>query len=135
MLAVGQELRRKRAIAIVDSHEFVALAPSLGVDACVSPRLATASAVVRYVRPTGVASLATVEHSNSEVLEVVLPAESPLIGKSLREIGVPAGSIIGVIVRGEQVVIPSGEDHLELNDHVIVFTLPNAIAQVERFFS
>jgi trk system potassium uptake protein TrkA len=125
----------KRAIALVDRHELVTLAPSLGVDACISPRLATASAILRYVRPTGVASLATVEHSNSEVLELVVPGESPILGKVLKEIDVPTGAIIGVIVRGEQVVIPSGEDHLEPDDHVIVFTLPGAIARVERFFS
>jgi trk system potassium uptake protein TrkA len=125
----------KRAIALVDRHEFVTLAPSLGVDACVSPRLATASAVVRYVRPTGVTSLATVEHSNAEVLEVVVPAASSILRRPLRELDVPTGAVFGVIVRGEQVVIPSGEDHLEPGDHVIVFALPEAIAPVERFFS
>ncbi len=125
----------KRAIAMVDRHEFVTLAPSLGVDACVSPRLAIASAILRYVRPTGVASLATVEYSNSEVLEMVVPVGSPIPRKPLKELDIPKGAIIGVIVRGEQVVIPSGDDHLEPGDHVIVFTLPEAIARVERFFS
>ncbi len=125
----------KRAIALVNRHEFVTLAPSLGVDACVSPRLAAATAVVRFVRPIGVAALATVEHSNAEVLEMVVPAESAIRGRPLKDIYVPPGAVIGVIVRGEQVVIPSGEDHLEPGDHVIVFTLPEAIARVERFFS
>ncbi|HUE73027.1 MAG TPA: Trk system potassium transporter TrkA [Pirellulaceae bacterium] len=125
----------KRAIALVDRHEFVTLAPSLGVDACVSPRLATASAILRYVRPTGIASLATIEHSNAEVLEVVIPVDSGIVKRPLKEIAVPSGAIIGVIVRGDQVVIPSGEDHLEADDHVIVFTLPQAIARVEQYFS
>jgi len=125
----------KRAIAVVDRHEFVNLAPSLGVDACVSPRLASASAVLKYVRPFGVTSLVTLQHSNAEVLEVVVPPESAVLHKPLRDIDVPTGAIIGVIVRGEQVIIPSGEDHLEPGDHVIVFTLPEAIARVERFFS
>ncbi len=125
----------KRAIALVDRHEFITLAPSLGVDACVSPRLATASAVLKYVRPSGVASLATVEYCDAEVLEVVLPADSHVVGKPLKDIEVPTGAIIGVIVRGEDVVIPSGDDHLEPDDHVVVFALPEAIARVERFFS
>jgi trk system potassium uptake protein TrkA len=125
----------KRAIAIVDRHEFVTLAPSLGVDACVSPRLVTASAVLKYVRPAGVASLVTIEHSNAEVLEMTLGNESPVLGKPLKDIDVPAGAVIGIIVRGEEVVIPGGEDHLEPGDHVIIFTLPAAISRVERFFS
>ncbi len=125
----------KRAIALVDRHELITLAPSLGVDACVSPRLTTASAVLKYVRPSGVASLATVEYSDAEVLEVVLPGDSNVLGKPLKELEVPTGAIIGVIVRGEEVVIPSGDDHLEPNDHVVIFALPEAIARVERFFS
>lgn len=125
----------KRAIALVDRHEFITLAPSLGVDACVSPRLATASAVLKYVRPSGVASLATVEYSDAEVLEFVVPADSPIVGKPLKEIDVPTGAIIGIIVRGEKVVIPGGEDHLVPDDHVVVFALPEAITAVERFFS
>lgn len=125
----------KRAIAMVDRHEFVALAPSLGVDACVSPRLVTASAILKYVRPSGVASLATIEQSNAEVLEIAMPGSSGIIKTPLKELAVPDGAVIGVIVRGEEVVIPSGDDHLEENDHVIVFTLPEAITRVERFFA
>jgi len=39
----------KRAIALVDRFELVALAPSLGVDACVSARQTTAAAILRGV--------------------------------------------------------------------------------------
>ena len=123
----------KRAIAIVDRHEFVTLAPSLGVDACVSPRLVTASAILKYVRPPGVTSLATLEHGNAEVLEIVMPTASPVLGRPLKDIDVPEGAVIGIIVRGSEVVIPSGEDHLEAGDHVIVFALPEAIPRIERF--
>ncbi len=125
----------RRAIALVERHEFVTLAPSLGVDACVSSRLAVASAIVRYVRPAGVASLATVEQINAEVLEVAVPGGSPLAGKPLKDIDFPEKAVIGVIVRGDQVVIPSGADPLAPGDHVIVFALPEAIHRVERFFS
>ncbi len=64
-----------------------------------------------------------------------MPAESPIVGKPLKEIDVPMGAIIGIIVRGEKVVIPGGEDHLAPDDHVVVFALPEAITGVERFFS
>lgn len=125
----------KRAIALVDGHEFAVLAPSLGVDACISPRQATASAVVKFVRPSGVASLVTIEHSNAEVLDMVMPARSAILGRPLKELDLPGGSIIGVIVRGDEVVIPSGDDHLEAGDHVIVFALPEAVARAGRYFS
>jgi trk system potassium uptake protein len=125
----------KRAISLVDRHQFVVLAPSLGVDACISPRLVTANAVLKYARPSGVASVATIEHSNAEVIEIALTGRSPLVGKALKDINAPGGCVIGVIVRGEEVVIPTGDDVLQGGDHVIVFTLPESITRVERFFS
>ena len=75
--------------------------------------------------------------SKSEPLEakIAVSPGSPIVGKPLKEIEFPQGVVIGVIVRGEEVVIPGGDDHFEPNDHVIVFTLPEAIGQVERFFA
>lgn len=125
----------KRAVALVDRHEFAVLAPSLGVDACISPRQSTAAAVIRNVRASGVASLVAVEHGDAEVLELVVGRESRVAGRPLKDLDLPAGAIVGVIVRGERVVVPSGGDTLEAGDHVVVFSLPEAIPRVERFFT
>ncbi|MCI0682455.1 MAG: Trk system potassium transporter TrkA [Gemmataceae bacterium] len=125
----------KRAIALVNRHELLTLAPSLGVDACVSPRLATAAAVLKSVRRGQVAGIATLEQSDAEVLEMVMPAENGLLRQPLKDVELPRGAIIGAIVRGDTVVIPSGEDRLEPADHVIVFALPNVIHDCERLFS
>lgn len=125
----------KRAIALVNQPELVSLAPSLGVDACISPRLATASAILKYVRRGQVVSMSLVEQSNSEVIELMLSPDSPLLHKPLKSLQVPRGSIIGSIVRTDKVIIPSGDDDLEAGDHIIIFTLPEAVPRVESYFS
>ena len=48
---------------------------------------------------------------------------------------VPRGAIVGAITRGEEVIIPGGDDVMKEDDHVIVFALPEAVAEVENFFS
>ncbi len=125
----------KRAIALVDQPELLTLAPSLGVDATISPRLATASAVLRYVRRGEVLKVASVEHCDAEVLELIVPSGKSFLSKKLMDLRFPRGSIVGAIVRGPDVLIPSGEDKLMGGDHVIVFTLPQAVKKVEEFFS
>lgn len=125
----------KRAIANVDQHEFLTLAPSLGVDACISPRLATASAILKYVRGGGVVSMAVLDQSDSEVIEFVLPPDRPILNKPLKQLTMPKGFVIGAIVRGDGVIVPGGDDHLEAGDHVVIFTLPDAILHVEKYFS
>lgn len=125
----------KRAIALVDQPVYVTLAPSLGVDVCISARLATASAILTYVRQAKVVSMAVVEQSDSEVIEFSLPPSSSILHQPLKSLQMPPGSIVGAIVRGEEAIVPSGDDHFEAGDHVIVFTLPESAKSVARFFS
>ncbi|MCP3176588.1 MAG: Trk system potassium transporter TrkA [Desulfuromonadales bacterium] len=124
----------RRALALVNNPELVNLAPTLGLDASVSPRLAAAGAILKYVRRGGVISLATVEGSNSEVLEIEVKQGSGIENKTLQDLHFPAGAIIGAIVRGTTYEIPSGESRLKEGDRVVIFALPGALAKVERFF-
>jgi trk system potassium uptake protein TrkA len=125
----------QRVIALVNQREYVTLAPSLGIDVCISPRLATASAIIKFMRQAEILNVAVVEQTDSEVLELLLHEGSPILHKPLKELEIPKGSIIGAIVRGEEAIVPSGDDHLEAGDHVVVFTLPRATPEVEKFFA
>jgi len=44
----------------------------------------------------------------------------------------PKASIIGAIIRGGQVTIPSGQDVLREEDKLIIFTLRESIKHVEK---
>lgn len=124
----------RRVMALVNKPELLALAGSLGIDACVSPRLAAAGAILKYVRRGEVISLATIEGSNAEVLEIEVKAGRQVIGAALKTLHFPQGAIIGAIVRGQNYEIPTGDSTLEAGDRVVIFALPGALAKVERFF-
>ena len=79
--------------------------------------------------------MAMVEQINAEVTEVIIPPRHSIVKKKLKDLHVPAGALIGAIVRGPDVLIPTGDDHLEADDHVIVFALPESVTRVEKFFS
>ncbi|MFH1680076.1 MAG: Trk system potassium transporter TrkA [Candidatus Eisenbacteria bacterium] len=125
----------RRAIALVNHPVLLNLAPNLGVDACISPRLATAGEIIRYVRKGEVLSLAMVERSGAEVAEFIVPSSGRIVKKPLKDLDFPSGAIIGAVVRGDKILIPRGDDHLEPGDHAVVFTLPGSVTQVEKFFS
>jgi len=124
-----------RTLALVSQPELIGLASDLGIDACISPRLAAAGAILKFVRRGDIISLTAVEGSNSEVLELEISKDSGLLAKPLNSLHFPRGAIIGVIVQGDNYEIPTGESILEEGDRVIVFTLPEAVQKVERFFA
>lgn len=124
----------RRALSLVDRPAYVSLVPTLGIDACVSPRLSTASAILKYVRRGGVLSVATVEENQAEVLEVLIDEHLPWAGSPLKAVSFPKGAVVGAVLRRDQPLIPTGETVLQPGDRAVVFTLPDAVVQVENFF-
>ena len=132
---LAKQHKVRRTLALVSQPELIGLASELGIDACISPRLAAAGAILKFVRRGDVISLTAVEGSNSEVLELEIGKDSGLLATPLSQLHFPRGAIIGAIVRDGNFEIPTGESVLEEGDHVVVFTLPEALQKVERFFA
>ncbi len=132
---LARQHKVRRTMALVSQPELIGLASDLGIDACISPRLAAAGAILKFVRRGDIISLTAVEGSNSEVLELEINKESGLLDAPLNSLHFPRGAIIGVIVRGDTYEIPTGESVLKEGDRVVVFTLPEALQKVERFFA
>jgi len=124
----------RRALCVVDRPAYVGLVPSLGIDACISPRLSTASAILKYVRRGGVLNVATVEENQAEVLELRIPEAFAWARRPLREIPFPDGAIVGAALRGDRAFIPTGDTTLDPGDRIVVFALPEAVVAVEDFF-
>ena len=60
---------------------------------------------------------------------------SKVVGRSLEELNLPAGTTIGAIVRGEEVIITHHDTVIEAEDHVILFLIDKRhIPEVERLF-
>jgi trk system potassium uptake protein TrkA len=58
------------------------------------------------------------------VTEVVLGEGDPAVGKRLAELALPEGSLVAALIRGQQALVPSGEDRLQIADRLILLTSP-----------
>ncbi|HNF77609.1 MAG TPA: TrkA C-terminal domain-containing protein, partial [Thauera aminoaromatica] len=59
-----------------------------------------------------------------------------VVGRRIREIDMPPGSVIVGIIRGEKVIVAEEDSHvIEPDDHVIVFlTQKRMIPKIEKLF-
>jgi trk system potassium uptake protein TrkA len=129
---LAKSLGAKKVIAIVNRTDYLPLAHNLGIEAVLSPRLITAGSILKYVRSGNILSLTTVAEGKAEIMEAEVTDESVLIGKTLREVELPKKTLIGAIIRNNNVVIPSGEDTIANNDKLIIFTLQESIKLVQE---
>jgi trk system potassium uptake protein TrkA len=130
----ARQLGARTTIAGVSRGEFAPLADALGVDLTISPRVLAAEAILRFVRRGEVISVALLE-SGAEMIELRVPERCKVAGRPLSEVGFPKGAIVGALMRDGQVVIPTGGDELRPGDDVVVFTVEDAVDEVERLFA
>jgi trk system potassium uptake protein TrkA len=131
---LGKRYGAKKAVALFKRPDLIPLVESLGIDAPISPRLLTASVILRYVRRGRVVSVFELPESEAETLEVIVVPRAPAAGQSLEALALPADALVGAIVRGEEVLVPERDTVLQAGDHVIVLALPRALPEIERLF-
>lgn len=132
---LAKKLGAKKTIAIVNRMDYIPLAHSLGLQAVLCPRLITASTILRYIRKGDILSLTAIAEDKAEIIEARVGDASPLIGKMLKDAKFPKASIIGAILRDENIIIPSGNDVISENDKLIIFTLRESFKEVEKILT
>jgi trk system potassium uptake protein TrkA len=101
------------------------------VDATIDPAAETAEVMVRFAHDPRTRQIAMLEDDRLEVLDIAVRRDSHLAGRPLAELP-PTTSVIGVIVRGGELVFPRGEEQLRAGDRVIVLAERRRVGEVER---
>ena len=125
----------RRTIALINKATYEPLITTLGIDVVVSPRNITVSTILQHVRRGRIHSVHTLREGFGELIEAEAMETSPLVGVPLREADLPAGVLIGAIVRGGQVISPRGDTIIEPNDRVVLFAASEVVRKVEKMFS
>lgn len=131
---LARDMGAKRVIAVVHKPDYSPICERLGIDAPLSPRIEVAKQVLKYARMGQVLSIAPVLEGKGEFLEFIAPAGAPIVGKPIKHVGFPTNANICGIVDASGAYVPRGDDVIEANDRVIVFTTPEHRHTVEKFF-
>jgi trk system potassium uptake protein TrkA len=131
---VGKALGASTAVARFNRIEYVKLLGGVGLDAAVSSRLIAAGEILRFVRRGRVHAVVTFRDTDAEAIELEVDANSRAVGKTVLELGMPRGAVIGGVVRNGATFVPSGSSAIEHGDRVIVFSMPACIGMVEELF-
>ena len=131
---VAKNMGATKTISQIKRLEYLSLAGRIGIDAAVSPHLSTVNAILAATHSERLLALATIRGLSVQIMEVSIPPKLPIIGKPLKKLKLPSDCILGSLVRGDQILIPHGDDRLEPNDRAIIFTLAKQARKVSKFF-
>ena len=131
---IAKELGASRTVVQLKMSDYMPVADSIGIDQSFSPRILAAGSILRFFHSSNVLSLTLIRDTNANVMEIMAPQRSEVLGKSLMALDFPKNAILGSIVRGKEVIIPRGNDVIFAGDKLLVITLPSSTKAVEKFF-
>ncbi len=127
---LAKQLGAKRVIAKVSRPSYAPLVERLGVDAAISPRLITIGEIMRFIRGGRLLSLVLLLNEQAEVMELIAQAGSKIVGRTLKNSGLPRGVIVGAVSREYKTIIPKGNEIIYPEDRLVVFALGHNVHTV-----
>ena len=132
---LARRLGARKVVALINRLNYLPLSQRLGINASISPRLATVDRILQFVRKGQVVSVTTLGDEEAEAIEMVASPESRYVGQKLMDVRLPLGSIVGAVARKNgEVIVPRGHSTIEAGDRVIFFTLESVVPQLEKAF-
>ena len=118
-----------KIVAKVNEDSRAQMVEGLGIDSNDSAKIVTADAILSYVRArrksiksANVETLYRLVEGKVEALEFLIRQECEYTDVPLKELPTKPEYLIACIGRKRRVIIPNGNDHLEVGDSVVVVT-------------
>ncbi len=120
-----------RTIARIRNPQNEAIFKKLGVDVTVSTTNIILEAIEKEVPTHPLTHLLTLSDKGLEIVEVRIPPNSVIIGKLVKEIPLPEGSKLALVIpRDRKPRIPTPSTVLREGDQVIALTTPELEAEL-----
>lgn len=111
-----------RAIARVNNPKNESLFRQLAIDETVSPTRSILAVIEHEIPIHDLLHLAELEGGELQIVEAQLDASSPVIGRELRDLVLPEGSSVAVVVRDDRPQPPRPETRLRAGDRLLAVT-------------
>lgn len=116
-----------RTIARIKNPKNEVLFKKLGIDVTVS----STNVILEYIEkevPTHLLThLLTISDKGWEIVEIRIPPDATTLGKQIKELPLPKGSMLALIIRKERKpYVPAANTTLQAEDQIIAVTTPDS---------
>ena len=107
-----------RTIARLNNPKNELIFQKLGIDVTVSPTRSILSLIEAEIPGSTFVTLMTLKRAGLEIMEIRIPPDSPIVGKTLSTINLPRSGNIALIIRDNEYIVPTADTKLLPNDEV-----------------
>ena len=131
---MAKKMGSKRNMALINDRNYHEFANAMGIDAYVNPRDVTISRVLQHVRMGRLTGITSIQNGAAELIEGEALGSSPLVGTPLKEVDLPSGVRIGALMRGTEIIQPTGDLVIRKGDRIVMFVLAECVQEIQRLF-
>jgi trk system potassium uptake protein TrkA len=106
-----------------------------GVDLLLSTQLLTTTRILNHIRGLNTVAVEHFADGKVQLRKFYLARGSVLVEKPLKDVPMPPDSLVVAYFRGEELIIPSGEDRALPGDEALILSKAGAVAQVEKLLA
>jgi trk system potassium uptake protein TrkA len=123
-----------RPIALVNRVAYLPILPKIGLNAVISKQMLTVNAVRQFIQHRQVAAIASLPGIEGQMIEYIAREGARITQKPLRSVKFPRGAVVGAVLRNGTLLIPDGDTVIRPGDRTVIFTLPEAMFELDRLF-
>jgi trk system potassium uptake protein TrkA len=132
---LAKALGAKKTITRINKLSYISLVSAIGIDTVVSSRLSAVRAILQYIRRGRIISVAPLKGEHAEAIEAEALETSDIVNVPLAEVKFPKGALVGAIIRGEEIIIPTGGSVIKPKDRLIILALRQALPKLEKLLT
>lgn len=119
-----QQYSVPRTIALVNDPAHQQFFEQIGITVAFSATQILANLIEKQADFEDIASFFAVDGGQIGVTEIILDENSPAVEKTLQNLDLPAGALIGCIIRQDKAFVPRGGHNLQVGDRLILISQP-----------
>ncbi len=124
----------RKTVAMVENLDYASMAESLDIGTIINKKAIAASHIYQMMLDVDVSNVRFLMMANADVAEFTAAQGSIVTKKRVKDLGMPANTTIGGLVRHDKGMLVSGNTQIEAGDSVMVFCHGINMKKIEKFF-
>ncbi|MDE7073388.1 MAG: Trk system potassium transporter TrkA, partial [Bacteroidales bacterium] len=130
----AKRLGVRKTVAMVENLDYVGMAESLDIGTILNKKTIAAGHIYQMMVDAAVSNLKCLTVSSADVVELIVGEKSRAASKQIKDLDLPAGAIIGGLVRNGEGILASGATRIESEDSAVVFCVNTEVKKLEKYF-
>lgn len=126
-----------KVLTKVSRTRLLKILGNMDLQSTVTPKHLITSKILRFVRSLGNTTVSNVEaliriaDNKVETLQFLVKETSRVVGIKLKDLNTKDDLLVAYIIRGDNLIYPSGEDEILAGDHVLIVTMHKSFDDVD----